>query len=61
MSEKLREHPIIVYVAFVLPALLFVCGLLLGAGAPVFIALMVWIGISLMILFLPVSNESGAS
>lgn len=61
MSEKLKEHPIIVYLAFVLPTLMFVAAILLDASVLVFIAILAWIGISFMMLFLPVSDGSGSS
>ncbi|MBN1678352.1 MAG: hypothetical protein JW880_07425 [Candidatus Thermoplasmatota archaeon] len=61
MSEKLREHPLIVYLAFVLPALLFACAMILKANVLIFLVILAWIGISFMVLFLPVSNDSGSS
>jgi len=61
MSEKLREHPLIVYTAFILPALLFVSAILLGANVFVFLVILAWIGVSFMVLFLPVSEDSGSS
>lgn len=61
MSEKLREHPIIVYLAFVLPVLMLVSAVVLGASVLVFLAIMAWIGISFMVLFLPVTSDDGSS
>ncbi len=61
MSENLREHPLIVYLAFVLPALLFVSAIVLRANVLIFLVILAWIGISFMMLFLPVSNDIGSS
>lgn len=61
MSERLREHPMIVYAAFVLPALLFASAILLGANVFVFLVVLAWIGVSFLVLFLPVSEDSGSS
>lgn len=61
MSEKLKEHPVIVYLAFVLPVLMFVSAMILGASVLVFLGILAWIGISFLVLFLPVSNDSGSS
>jgi hypothetical protein len=61
MSEKLKEHPVIVYLVFVLPVLMFVSAMILGASVLVFLGILAWIGISFLVLFLPVSNDSGTS
>jgi len=61
MSERLRDHPVILYLAFVLPVLMLVCAAILGASVFVFLVILVWIGVSLMVLVLPVSNDSGMS
>jgi len=61
MSEKLRGHPVILYLAFVLPVLMLICAAILGASVFVFLVIMAWIGVSLMVLVLPVSIDNGMS
>ncbi len=61
MSEKLKGHPVILYLAFVLPVLMLICAAILGASVFVFLVITAWIGVSLMVLVLPVANDNGMS
>lgn len=61
MSSILKEHPLIIYMALILPALLLGAAILLGANLFLIMVILVWIGISFIILVLPVTTDSGSS
>jgi len=61
MTEKMREHPILAYFTFVLPAILFGLGVVLGANVFLIIITAAWFGVALLILFLPMSSDNGSS
>jgi len=61
MSEKLKEHPILTYVTFVLPMLLLAVGVAVGANILLIILSIAWLGISFFILFLPIASDNGSS
>jgi len=61
MSEKLKEHPILTYMTFVLPMLLLAIGIAVGANIFLIIMTIAWLGISLIILFLPIASDNGSS
>ncbi|MDH3366020.1 MAG: hypothetical protein OEM29_08490 [Thermoplasmata archaeon] len=58
MAFRIGEHPLVFFVTFVLPALLFVLGIVYHANAFLFILCGSWTGIAFMILYLPVEAES---
>ena len=58
MAFSIREHPLIFFATFPLPALLMVLGTIFGASAFLFIICGTWIGVALMILYLPVETNS---
>ncbi len=61
MSERLLEHPLLVYITFVLPMLLLAVGI--AANASVFLIMLdvAWLGVSFMVLFLPIASDNGSS
>lgn len=61
MAERLLEHPLLVYLTFVLPIVLLALGI--AANASVFLIMLdlAWLGISFMILFLPIASDNGSS
>ena len=58
MAFSIREHPMIFFAMFPLPALLMVLGTIFGASAFLFILCGTWIGVALMILYLPVEKDT---
>lgn len=61
MAEKLTDHPILLYVTFVLPMLLLVLGMIFNASSFQIIVLLAWLGVSFIILFLPIASDNGTS
>ena len=61
MSSILKEHPLIIYLTLILPALLLGVAVLIGANLFLIILILVWIGASFIILFVPVTTDSGSS
>jgi len=61
MSERLLEHPLLVYVTFVLPILLLAVGIAVNASVFLIILDMAWLGVSFMVLFLPIASDNGTS
>ncbi|HEX7391650.1 MAG TPA: hypothetical protein VF374_01690 [Thermoplasmata archaeon] len=61
MSSVLKEHPLIIYMSLILPALLLGATILLDASLFLIMVILVWIGISFIILVLPVTTDSGSS
>ena len=61
MAEKLTDHPILLYLTFVLPMLLLVLGVVFHASSFQIIVLMAWLGVALVILFLPIASDNGSS
>ena len=60
MSERMSEHPILVYLTFVLPILLLVLGMVFNASVILMILVLAWLGIALVILFLPIASNDGS-
>jgi hypothetical protein len=61
MAEKLREHPILTYVTFLLPVLLLAIAMIVKANVFLIIMILVWLGVAMMILFLPIESDDGSS
>ena len=59
MTFSIRQHPMIFFATFPLPALLMVLGAVFHASAFLFIICGTWIGVALMILYLPVETDNG--
>jgi hypothetical protein len=61
MAERLTDHPILLYLTFVLPMLLLALGIIFNASSFQIIVLMAWLGAAIMILFLPIASDNGTS
>ncbi len=61
MAERLTDHPILVYVTFVLPLLLLVIALATAANVFLLIIILAWLGIAFVVLFLPLESDNGSS
>ena len=58
MAEKLTEHPILLYLIFVMPMLLLAMGIIFKASVFLLIVAAAWIGVALILLFLPVESDT---
>lgn len=61
MALKPTEHPLLVYLTFVLPAVLLVLGLMLSVSVFLLILVIAWLGAAFVILYLPVESDNGSS
>ena len=61
MAEKLTDHPILVYLTFVLPMLLLALGVIFHASSFQIIVITAWLGVALVVLFLPIASDNGSS
>lgn len=61
MSEKMSEHPILAYLTFILPAMLFCLGILFKANVFLIIVTAAWMGVAFMVIFLPMASDDGSS
>jgi hypothetical protein len=58
MAEKFTEHPILLYLTFVMPMLLLALGIIFKASAFLLIVAAAWVGVALVLLFLPVESDT---
>jgi len=61
MAEKLSEHPILLYVTFVMPLVLLLLAMVFSASLFLIMTLLAWLGIAFVVLFLPISSDNGSS
>jgi uncharacterized MnhB-related membrane protein len=61
MAENLADHPILLYLTFVLPMLLLALGVVFHASSFQIIVLMAWLGVAIVVLFLPIASDNGSS
>jgi hypothetical protein len=61
MAEKLSEHPILLYVTFVMPMVLLLLAIVYNASLFQIMVLLAWLGVAFVVLFLPVSSDNGSS
>jgi len=61
MPEKLTDHPILTYLTFGLPIILLAIGMLFNANVLMIIAILAWLGVAFLVLYLPLSSDSGSS
>jgi uncharacterized MnhB-related membrane protein len=61
MAEKLTDHPILLYLTFVLPMLLLALGIIFHASSFQIIVIMAWLGVAIVVLFLPIASDNGSS
>ncbi len=61
MAERLRDHPLVLYVAFIMPIALLAIGALVHANVLLLIIAAAWLGISFILLFLPIASDNGGT
>lgn len=61
MAEKLSEHPIVLYLTFILPIILLALAIWFEASLFLIIAVVAWLGASMIILYLPIASDNGTS
>lgn len=61
MAERLRDHPVLLYLTFVMPILLLALGIIFKANVFLLIVAGAWLGVSFVILFLPIAPDEGGS
>ncbi len=61
MAERLRDHPLVFYVAFIMPIALLIIGAIAHANLLFLIAVAAWIGVSFILLFLPIASDNGGT
>jgi len=59
MAEKLTDHPLVLYLAFIMPIALLIIGGLAHVNVLFFIIVAAWLGISFILLFLPIASDNG--
>ncbi len=60
MAEKLTEHPILLYLTFILPIILLALGIILKANVFLLIVVCAWLGTALLLLFLPLESDAAS-
>lgn len=58
MAEKFTEHPILLYLTFVVPILLLILGIVFHANVFLLIIAASLMGVALVLLFLPIESDS---
>ena len=58
MAEKLAEHSILLYLIFVMPMLLLALGMIYKANVFLMIVATAWVGVALILIFLPVESDT---
>ncbi|OGS52680.1 MAG: hypothetical protein A3K75_05985 [Euryarchaeota archaeon RBG_13_61_15] len=61
MPEKLTEHPILAYITFGLPLILLALAMVFNANVLMIIAILAWLGVAFLVLYLPMSSDNGSS
>ncbi|MBU0623379.1 MAG: hypothetical protein KJ672_00880 [Candidatus Thermoplasmatota archaeon] len=61
MAEKLTDHPLLLYLTFVLPMLLLALGIIFHASSFQIIVIMAWLGVTIIIFYLPIASDNGTS
>lgn len=57
MAEKITDHLTLAYITFVLPVILLVLGVMLGANIMLLMITIVWFGVALAVLYLPMAKD----
>ncbi|UCE80346.1 MAG: hypothetical protein JSV94_04055 [Methanobacteriota archaeon] len=57
MAFSIREHPLIFFVTFALPAMLMILGAIFNASAFLFILCGTWLGVAMMVIYLPIEKD----
>lgn len=61
MAEELKKHPVLTYLTFVLPMLLLAIGIVVSANILLMILTLAWLGVALLVLFLPIESDNGST
>lgn len=61
MAERLSEHPVLMYVTFVMPLVLLILGMVFNASLFLMMVLLAWLGIAFVVLFIPIESDNGSS
>ena len=59
MAERLRDHLLVLYMAFIMPVALLVIGVLAKASVLFIILVAAWLGAALILFFLPLASDNG--
>lgn len=57
MAEKLTDHPLLLYLTFVLPIVLLALGIIVKANVFILIIISAWLGVAFVLLFLPIESD----
>lgn len=60
MADKITEHPLLLYLTFVLPILLLALGIVFKANVFILIVVSVWLGVAFVLLFLPIESDTAS-
>jgi hypothetical protein len=58
MTDRLTQHPIILYLTFVMPMLLLALGIIYKANVFLLILAATSVGLALVLLYLPVESDT---
>jgi hypothetical protein len=61
MAETITDHPMLLYLTFVLPIVILVLLMIFQVDVLYIIAAVTWLGVSIMIFFLPIASDNGSS
>jgi len=57
MAERFTDHPLLLYLTFILPMALLALGMIFKANVFLLIIVSAWLGLSLILLFLPIETD----
>lgn len=57
MAEKIAEHPLLLYLTFILPMALLALGIIFKANVFLLIIVTAWLGVAIILLFLPIESD----
>ncbi len=57
MAEKLTDHPILLYLAFILPISLLALGIIFGANVFLLIIAASYLGVAMLVFFIPIESD----
>ena len=58
MAEKFTEHPILLYLTFVMPMILLALGIIFNANVFLLIVATAGVGVAMILLFLPIESDA---
>ena len=61
MAERLSEHPILMYMTFVMPLAFLFMAIVFSVSLFLIMVLLAWLGIAFVVLFLPIASDDGSS